>query len=354
MRSKTARLGLIVLAAAVGYGILTQVSPATATVVRDILTQPNTYSTGLRLAVPIVLAGLGGLLSEKSGLINIGLEGLLIMGAFTGIFAVSLIGTDMLFAVVPVKWAAVLIAVLITSLFSLLFGVVCIKYDADQIIAGLALWLIGLGLAPFIAVVYYGGPNSGGNVGTLGTWAVPLLSQLPFIGPILFVASPFVYIMFAMVLLVWILLYKTKYGRWIRASGENPDALETAGISVNRVRYGTTLLCGILSGLGGVSLSLGQVGLFIGSGETMVNGRGFIAIAAYLFGNYTPTGTLGAALFFGGLDGIQTQLQSLPAYDVPDQLVRSIPYIAVVLILIFVKKTRIPASAGENFRTDEE
>jgi len=349
-RLAAAALGVL----AVCLGALAVLAPGLAGALGQIMTSQNTYSAALRLAVPLVLAGLGGMLSEKSGLINIGLEGLLIMGAFTGVFTVSLIGASTTFLAVPGRWIGVLAAVLVTVLFALLFGAVCIEFRANQIIAGLALWLIGLGLAPFLAVVYWGGPNSGQSVGTISEWTIPVLVDLPFVGEVLFAASPFVYLMLGAVVFVWVLLNRTKYGRWIRASGENPQALDTAGVSVNRVRYGTTALCGALSGLGGVGLSLGQVGLFIGNGQTMVNGRGFIAITTYLFGNYTPSGTFGAGLFFAGLDAIQTQLQSLPVYDVPDQLVRTIPYVAVIVILVFVGKTRLPSAAGENYESGEE
>lgn len=346
-------VGILLGAMVVGYVLMAIFTPELADVLKKVLSQKNTYSAALRYSVPLVLAGLGGMISEKSGLINIGLEGLLIMGAFTGVFTVSLIGGQAFFFI-PSKWFGVLLAVVVTALFSLAFGIICIEFKANQIIAGLALWLVGLGLAPFLAVVYYGGPNSGGSVGTLGTWTIPVLSSIPFVGDIFFSASPFVYIMLLAVVFVWVLLNRTKYGRWIRASGENPEALDTAGVNVNRVRYGTTILCGVLAGLGGVGLSLGQVGLFIGNGQTMVNGRGFIAITTYLFGNYTPAGTLGAALFFGGLDGIQTQLQSFPAYNIPDQLVRTVPYIAVIVVLVLVGKTRIPSAAGDNYESGEE
>lgn len=347
------RIALVVGAVVASGVFVTLFTPDLATALRQILAQENTYSAALRLAVPLVLAGLGGLISEKSGVINIGLEGLLIMGAFTGVFTVSLVGASSVVGL-PVKWFGVLMAAAVSAIFALLFAVVCIEFDANQIIAGLALWLIGLGIAPFLAVVYYGGPNSGSSTGTLGTWSIPLLSEIPVVGQILFTATPFVFIMFGAVAFVWVLLNKTKYGRWIRASGENPEALETAGVNVNRVRYGTSILCGVLAGLGGVGLSLGQLGLFIGTGGTMVNGRGFIAITTYLFGNYTPAGTLGAALFFGGLDAIQTQLQSLPVYDVPDQLVRTIPYVAVIVVLVFIGKTRIPSAAGENYESGDD
>ncbi len=338
--------GLAVLAVA-----LVLFFPAEASALGNVLTQTNTYSAALRLAVPLVLGGLGGLVSEKSGVTNIGIEGFLIISAFTGVFVADLTGGTGGF---PAKWAGVLAAVLATVALALLFAVTCIEFRANQIIAGLAVWLVALGLAPFIAVVYYGGPNSGTSVGTLDNWTVPVLSEIPFVGTIVFDASPFVYLTFAGVAFVWVLLNRTKYGRWIRASGENPEALDTAGVDVNRVRYGSIVLSGVLAGLGGAGLSLGQVGTFIGTGQTMVNGRGFIAIASYIFGNYNPVGTFGAAVLFGGLDALQLQLQSLPSYDVPDQLVRTLPYVMVIVAFVFVGKSHIPSAAGENYEPGED
>lgn len=327
--------------------------PGEGAALARVLTMPNTYSAALRLAVPLVLAGLGGLVSEKSGVTNIGIEGFLIISAFTSVFVVDLVGRSAVLFL-PAMWVGVVAAVVVTMLFALSFGVVCIEFRANQIIAGLAVWLVALGLAPFVAVVFYGGPNSGQSVGTLANWTIPGLSAVPFVGEVLFDASPFVYLMFLAVALVWLLLNRTKYGRWIRASGENPDALDTAGVDVNRVRYGSIVLSGVLSGLGGAGLAIGQVGMFIGTGQTMVNGRGFIAIAAYIFGNYNPIGTFGAAVLFGGLDALQLQLQSLPAYDVPDQLVRTLPYVMVIVAFVFVGKTHVPTAAGENYDSDDD
>ena len=150
------------------------------------------------------------------------------------------------------------------------------------------------------------------------------------------------------------LLYRTRFGQWVEASGENPKALDTAGVSVNRVRYAGVLLSGVFSGIGGAGLSLGHVGLFIGSGQTMVNGKGFIAIVAYLFGNYNPYGAFGASVLFAGLDALQIRLQQLPAYDVPESLVQTIPFVTVIVVLVLVGKTRLPEAAGEHYESGEE
>jgi simple sugar transport system permease protein len=307
----------------------------------EILTSEGTLSSALRLSVPIALAALGGIFSEKSGVINIGLEGLLIISAFSAIYVADVTGG---------VWLGFAGGVVASVLLAGLFAVVVIEFRADQIIAGLAVWLIALGLAPFASQVVYGRPNSP-SVSTPGTITVPVLSEIPFFGA-LFDASPTVYLMFVAVAASWYLLNRTRFGRWVRASGENPKALDTAGVSVSRVRYTAVLLSGLLSGMGGAALSL-DLGQFTGNGPTMVNGKGFIAIVAYLFGNYNPIGAFLSTLLFAGLDAMQTALQ-LQNVGVPNQLVRVLPFVTVIVVLALVGRTRIPEAAGEHYESGDD
>lgn len=322
-----------------------------------IATNPSTLSAAFRLSVPIAFAAIGGIYAEKSGVINIGLEGLLIISAFAAVLATDLLGTGGQIRIGPIAvghlWVGFLIGVLASTFLALLFAVVVIEFRADQIIAGLAVWLIALGLAPFASTVVYGTVNSA-NVGTLGTWTTPILSDLPYIGSIFFDTSPTVYLMLVTVPLAWFVLDRSTFGMWIRASGENPKALDTVGIDVHRVRYAAVVLSGVLSGIGGASLSLGQIGLFIGSGQTMVNGKGFIAITAYLFGNYNPVGAFAASFLFASLEAIQLRLQQLSGYAVPDALIQTIPFVTVIVVLVLVGKTRIPAAVGTHYEPGEE
>jgi simple sugar transport system permease protein len=310
----------------------------------DILAREGTLASALRLSVPIALAALGGIFSEKSGVINIGLEGLLIISAFAAIYVADVTGG---------VWVGFAGGVVASVLLSLLFAVVVIEFRADQIIAGLAVWLIALGLAPFASQVIYGRPNSP-SVSTPGTVTVPVLSELSVLGPFraLFDASPTVYLMFLAVGVSWYVLNRTRFGRWVRASGENPKALDTAGVSVSRVRYAAVLLSGLLAGMGGAALSL-DLGQFTGNGPTMVNGKGFIAIVAYLFGNYNPVGAFLSTLLFAGLDAMQTALQ-LQNIGVPNQLVRVIPFVMVIVVLALVGRTRIPEAAGEHYESGDD
>jgi len=307
----------------------------------DVITSRNTLAAALRLSVPIAFAALGGIFAEKSGVINIGLEGLLIISAFAAVYVTDLTGG---------VWVGFAGGVLASTLLALLFAVVTIEFRADQIIAGLAVWLIALGLAPFASQVIYGGPNTP-TVATPGSISVPVLADIPFFGA-LFSASPSVYLLFVAVALSWYVFERTAFGRWIRASGENPKALDTAGVSVSRVRYAGVLLSGVLSGMGGAALSL-DLGQFTGNGPTMVNGKGFIAIVAYLFGNYNPIGAFFSTLLFAGLDAMQTVLQ-LRGIGVPRQLIRITPFVVVIVVLALVGRTRLPAAAGEHYESGEE
>jgi simple sugar transport system permease protein len=307
----------------------------------EILTSQGTLASALRLSVPIALAALGGIFSEKSGVINIGLEGLLIISAFSAIYVADVTGG---------VWLGFAGGVLASLLLAALFAVVVIEFRADQIIAGLAVWLIALGLAPFASQVIYGRPNSP-SVSTPGTITVPVLSEVPFFGA-LFDASPTVYLMLLAVAVSWYVLNRTRFGRWVRASGENPKALDTAGVSVSRVRYAAVLISGLLSGMGGAALSL-DLGQFTGNGPTMVNGKGFIAIVAYLFGNYNPIGAFLSTMLFAGLDAMQTALQ-LQNVGLPNQLIRVIPFVTVIVVLALVGRTRIPEAAGEHYESGDD
>ncbi|PSQ31037.1 ABC transporter permease [Halobacteriales archaeon SW_6_65_46] len=340
------------------------------------LVREPTAESALRLAVPITLAALGGIFAEKSGVINIGLEGLLIISAFVAVWMTDVTGNLL------VGFAFGVVA---STLLTLLFAVVCIEFRADQIIAGLAIWLIALGLAPFMSQVIYGGPNteSVGTVPTLtklfgflppaGTLPQRLVAPTIGVGPIdalsgvlasvltrpplyladvLLDASLSVYLMGLMVLLSWLALYRTRFGRWVRASGENPKALDTAGVSVSRVRYQAVLLSGVLAGMGGSALAL-SIGQFTGNGPTMVNGKGFIAIVTYLFGNYNPVGAFLSSLLFAGLDAMQVGLQTAGT-GIPSSLVRVIPFVMVIIVLALVGRTRIPGAAGEHYESGED
>lgn len=307
-------------------------------------------NTALTLSVPITLAGVGGLYAEKSGVINIGIEGLLIAGALTSVLitgaTVDSVGAG------TAVWLGLLAAVIVSTLGALLFGIICIRYKADQIIAGLAVWFVFLGLAPFFSRVYWGEINSP-TVATFNELAIPVLSDIPVLGRILFTNYPPTYLMLIIVPVAWYVLKFTSFGMWVRASGEHPEALDTAGVDVDRVRYLSIMISGALSGIGGSALTLSTVGQFIGQGQTIVSGDGFIGIVAYLMGNYNPLGTFGAAALFASLDAYQVRMQQI-GIDIAPRLFGAIPYAAVIVVLVLFGYTRIPERAGENYETNDE
>ena len=308
-------------------------------------------SAALRLSVPIAFAALGGIFAEKSGVINIGLEGLLIASAFTSIaVAWALEGRV---APTAAAWGGFGAAVLASTLLAGLFAVVTIRYEADQIIAGLAVWLVALGFAPFASQIIWQSVNSPG-VPTLDNWVVPVLVNVPVLGPAVFDSNPTVYLMLVAVPVSWYVLNRTAFGRWVRASGENPKALDTAGVNVTRVRYASVLLSGVFSGIGGAGLALGQVGQFIGSGQTMVSGRGWIGITAYLMGNYNPIGAFLSSFLFAGLNALQFRVQQIAELNIAPSLVQMVPFVAVIVVLALVGKTRIPKAAGDHYESGDD
>ncbi|UPW00630.1 ABC transporter permease [Halorussus gelatinilyticus] len=317
--------------------------------VADLLTV-GTAERALRAATPIALAAIGGLYAEKSGVFNIGLEGFMIFGALSAAAGTWLAAgsgsvgqTDL--------WIGIVVAIAVSTLLTLLFAVLTIRYEADQIVAGLAVWFIGLGFGPFTATVLWGGVSSP-TLPNIDNVTVPLLAEIPVLGRVLFDASPLVLFTVLLAVAAWVVLYRTKYGYWVQAAGENPEALDTAGVNVNRVRYAAVVFSGALAGLGGAVLAIGIGSGFTGTGVTMVDGRGWIAIVAYLFGNYNPLGAFGASLLFGATDMLQVQFQTV-GISLPGSIVGLFPYVAVLVVLNLVGYTRVPAAVGESYDTEE-
>jgi simple sugar transport system permease protein len=339
--------------AAILLGVLVLGATATALDLpgHELLTV-GAFQRALQAAMPIALAAIGGLYAEQSGVFNIGLEGFMIFGALTAAASAWLIsgggGGSISQATL---WASVFVAVLACALLTVAFAVLTIRYEADQIVAGLAVWFIGLGFGPFGATVLWGGVSSP-TLSSIDSLTVPVLSDIPVFGRLLFDSSPLVLITVFVAVLAWVVLYRTRYGYWVQAAGENPEALDTAGVDVNRVRYATVIFSGAMAGLAGATLSIGIGSGFTGTGPTMVDGRGWIAIVAYLFGNYNPIGTFLASLLFGAMDMLQIQLQTI-GISVPGSITGLFPYVAVLLVLALVGYTRVPAAVGESYDTEE-
>jgi len=292
-----------------------------------ILTQ--TFIVGLiasafRLSTPVLLAALGETFSECSGIMNVGVEGVMLMGVLGGFMGAYFTGNP---------WVGALTGMLAGTALSLIHAYVTITLAADQVISGVALNILAFGLAIFTNRAIFGIPTREIIAPVFQAIYLPGLSDIPFLGGILFSHHVFVYITaLILVPLAYVLLFKTTLGLKIRAVGEDPAAAETAGINVYKVRYLSVLLGGALAGLGGMVLTLGQLGFFK---ENLVAGRGFIAIAVVMFGRWNPLGVLGTALLFGVADAFQLRLQNVPGLRfIPEQLFVALPYLLTILVVL--------------------
>lgn len=291
-----------------------------------------TITTGLRMASPLILAGLGGMVSLQTGDLNIALEGFMLIGAFFAIlgsffFESALIG--LLFAVI----AAVL--------YAALFALFVIQLKADVFVVGIAMNILAGGLTIFLLRLVFGvrGSFSSPQIQPLPSLELPWIENIPILGSLLSGESIFVYLAWVFVGLFWVLIYRTPLGFYLRAAGEHPLALETAGIQVDRVRWIASLICGAMCGLAGAHLSLGYLVLFA---ENMTAGRGFIALSAVIFGGANPLGMSLAALLFGFAEGLSLRIQNI---GIPSQITLMLPYL-VTLLALFVRALRSRRARG--------
>ncbi|HLJ67842.1 MAG TPA: ABC transporter permease [Chloroflexota bacterium] len=304
----------------------------------------NLWSTTLIEATPLTLAAIGGVISERSGVVNIGMEGMMLTGAFFAV-VVSILSNN--------AGLGVLAGVLTGGVMALVHAFASIRLKADQIISGMAINLLALGLTSYLYFSVYGSAGTTpcsstcapGDVRGVLNWPIPVLDRSPALGQILFQQNPIVYAMLLLVLLTHFFLFRTTLGLRIRAVGEHPRAVDTAGINVQHLRYLAVTLSGLLSGLGGAFLSLGWAGNF---SENMTSGRGFIALAAMIFGKWTPFGAFGACLLFGFGSALYDTLQNNtgPVQDY-STLIATLPYVLTIVALAgFIGRSTPPASDG--------
>jgi simple sugar transport system permease protein len=272
--------------------------------------------SAVRLATPLLLAALGGLYSERSGVINIALEGLMLAGAFTAAVVTHYSGNP---------WVGLLAAILAGTFVAAIHGVACIRYRADQVVSGTAINILFLGVPALLSGALFE-----------STGATPQIPQ----GQLLPLAP--IVLAFALVPATWWVLYRTPFGLRLRAVGENPEAADTAGIDVARLRYAGVLISGALAAIGGAYLSIGQASLFT---RNMSAGRGFIALAALIFGKWRPVQTMLACLLFGAAEALSIQMQGVSA--IPVQFIQIIPYVLTIVVLAgFIGHSRAPRALG--------
>lgn len=277
------------------------------------------FASAIRMATPIAFAALGGIFSERAGIINIGLEGMMLTCAFSAVATTHFLGNP---------WLGVLVALLIGALQGLLHGLITIKFAGNQIVSGTGINILALGLTAFMSQVIWGSRGASDAVQGIDPISIPLIKDIPIIGEIIGVHSPLVYILIISVAVSYIILFKTPFGLRIRAVGEHPAAADTAGINVFKTKYYCLIISGVLAGFGGAFLSLGHLNLFAWG---MTGGRGFIALAAMIFGGWMPLGAFGASLLFGFSDALQMRLQTLGI--LPPQIILTIPYILTIIVL---------------------
>lgn len=281
-------------------------------------------NSALRVLTPILLAALGGALCSRVGLFNVGLEGFMLLGAFSAVVGNYYFGN---------VFYAILFAIAIVSIFSLIFAYLSINLRANVIVVGIAMNALAAGLTTFSLRAIFdvkGAFYDNAMVG-LPKWNIPVIEDIPVIGPILAGLTPLVYLSFLIAGLMWYYFYRTKSGFRFLAAGENPLAAKSVGIRVARYQYGAVLASGVLCALAGAQLSLGQVTMFT---EGMTAGRGFIALVATMLGQSGPLGVTAASLLFGFMDALSIRFQGLA---LPTHFTQMLPYVVTILAMFFFK-----------------
>ena len=287
----------------------------------------------LRITIPYFLPSLGAVFSEKGGVVNIALEGILLIGAFfttLGTFYTQSVFIGILFGVI----AGLLVA--------LLHCLAAITFKANQIVSGIAINLFAIGTTKFFCKVFFNSSSNSARIVGLETVNIPLLSSVPVFNNI------FITLSIILLILSYIIIYKTKFGLRLRAVGENPSAADSLGINVNKIRYIGVLISGALAGLGGAWLAFDQHSFTDG----MSAGRGYIALAAMIIGKWNPWGAAGACLVFGFAESLSIQFQNLP---IPTQFIQMLPYVLTIVVLAgFIGKSTPPAADGIPYEKEEE
>src|SRR5690606_18137308 len=299
--------------------------------------------SALLYATPLILTGIGALFSERAGVIGLGVEGLMIVGAFTGIYINLEYYDDFGRNVI---WLALLASLLAGAIFSLIIAVAAVTFRADQTVTGVAANMLAAAITVFLVKLIYGKGQTDMVSAPLQRFEIPFLSDIPFLGPLLF-QNVYSTTIIALVVAVgaWFVLYKMPFGLRIRSVGEHPMAADTMGINVAKMRYIGVMISGALAGVGGASLAMTSSSDFSAS---TVAGQGFIAIAAMIFGKWHPIGTLGAALFFGLAQTLSIGGGNIPfIQDIPPVILQVLPYVLTILALAgFVGKAVAPKASG--------
>lgn len=304
------------------------------------LNMAGLFNTTLLKAVPLTLGAMSGVLCERAGVVNIAIEGMMLMGAMMG----SLVGS-----ITHNLWIGLLAAMLSATLLGLVHAVLSIKYKTNQIISGTAINIFSTGMTSYVSAKFLQVNQELNNPGVFPTWEIPGLIKIPLLGPILFKNNLFVYAMFIFLIVLTIGLFKTRWGLRLRSVGEHPKAADTLGINVFRTRYMAVILGAMMAGFAGGYFTLGSVGRF---DEVMTAGRGFIALAAMIFGNWSPFGAFGAGLLFGFADSLASKLAIL-GLKIPSEFLLMAPYVATMIVLAgVIGRGQMPAADGTPYEKE--
>lgn len=291
-------------------------------------------SSGIRLATPYLYAAVGEMLGQRSGVLNLGVDGMMLMGAFAGFYVVFNTGNP---------WLGLLAAVVVGSLMGLVMAFISVTLQAEQGISGIGIYLFGLGMSDLLFQRLVGSVET---VSGFRPVHIPFLSELPILGEVLFSHNIMVYGAYLLVAVAWFILYKTTLGLKIRAVGENPAAADSLGVSVATVRYITVTIGGMLAGVAGASLSIALLNVFQ---QNLTNGIGFIAVALVYFGSWRPFGVLAGALIFSMVNALQVWVQVL-GLPIPSDIAVMMPYVLTILVLVFsAQRARQPAALTKVF-----
>lgn len=291
----------------------------------------------VRSATPLLIAGIGHLVMLRSGIVNIGVEGLMLTGAFAGVIGTQYSGN---------AWIGVLAAGAAAGVGGLIFAYFTVTLAANQIVTGAAINTLAMGIISTLERALFGINVAPPQIAAFENQAIPLLSRIPIIGPALFMHTALVYVAFALVPVAHFMLFRTSIGLDMRSVGEYPKAADTVGIDVFAMRYAAIIVGAILSGMAGAYLSLGHLDFFTGN---MIAGRGFIALAAVIFGKYSPLGTLGATLLFGAGSALQFRLQATGS-AIPQEFLIMVPYVLTIVTLLgLIGKSTSPAALGRPY-----
>lgn len=309
----------------------------------DILLSATFWAAVIRIASPLIFATLGELICERAGVLNLGIEGIMVIGAFAGWMAVYL-GTGL--------WVGVGVAMLAGMLFGLLHATLTVPFGLSQHVVGLGITLLATATASFAYRLSLPEVTSPPKITPFQPWEIPILSDIPLLGPALFSQTALTYLAFILVIVVSLILYRTPLGLALRAAGENPASVEAQGLSVTAIRMGAVIVGSGLMAIGGAFLTMSAFSSFF---FEMVNGRGWICIALVVFGAWRPGKALLGALLFAGFDALQVRLQQTPmGAVVPYQVFLMVPYVLSILALILMsRRAEVPAALMVPFNKGE-